>query len=118
MCERYNCGTCKGELKKPYAFGKFCAFGVDGEVRHDTHPSDLHPCSRGEAIVASAVAEVEFDVDGSFVFAYHHGQCIGSLYKRNWDMDCAGNFCYECGLRLPTASELPQMYERWKEGQG
>jgi hypothetical protein len=91
-----------------------------------THPADMHPCEHGEAVVATAIAAVEFYDDCGESFADHKHDNIPyaqwALYEGCdvWELDShmRDNFCPYCGNLLPTADQLPGMYEDWKARQG
>jgi hypothetical protein len=114
----YNCNTCAMHDGK--AQDCDLNIGENAPYHHckfDTHPSDMHPCEHGKAIVATAIAAVEFEVGDNFIEARHHGHHPGICDKRTgeWWSQCTAKFCSRCGLLLPTAAELQQMYDRHKE---
>jgi hypothetical protein len=108
---KYNCGTCalNDELG--------CTIHVIDELTagESTHPSDMHPCEHGKAVVATAIAAITFRKVDDFVMADHddHLHSIGSNYNNEgWKVQERYGFCIVCGLRLPTTVELEQMYDR------
>lgn len=117
----HNCGTC-------WHLGKTCWPDRNAPEHWSSHPSDMHPCdAHGEPVVATAVAGVEFDFFDGDLGAYH--QDAGEKYPASqWVYDegrwqnleegfdvARWKFCPICGLRLPTASQLPEIYQGWKE---
>jgi hypothetical protein len=91
----------------------------DVGMRYDNHPSDMHPCERGEPIVASAIATIRFSKDGRSAIHECNGNITANYRigtKDQWlkAVDY-GSYCQECGLKLPTVEQIAEMYEWWKE---
>jgi hypothetical protein len=113
----HNCGTCArwSDTKNGCRLKK--------EDCWNDHPAYNRPCPHGKPVVASAVAGVEFEVlpRGVDVIGHHaHGGISYATWTR-WDGmehfrdDHEEKFCSECGLRMPTAQEVAQMYEAWRD---
>jgi hypothetical protein len=120
MCN-YNCGTCA------YREDGFCANEIaqDVECRWDEEPQHLHPCEHGKPVVASAIAGVEFEVNrfGELI-AWHRcgsGEQIYSMHTdegwSKWGSPWGWKGCPHCLQLLPTADQLPAMYDQWKKEQ-
>jgi hypothetical protein len=125
----HNCGTCK---KK----GKTCFPNKNAPEHWSIHPSDMHPCDDGgEAVVASAVAQPVFWVNCAGLVFADVGEHITAFRDQlgkwtEWlEVSKAGPNGIlgerlpwlrfdDCGLLLPTAAQLPEMYRRWKEEHG
>ena len=112
------CGVGNDESMHCHAEG---VMEVDEQIRFDTEPQHMHPCSQGEAMVATAIAGVEFF--GKDLARHFCGkeQTIAMWTKRNGKWKAytlahrATKFCTECGKALPAADQLPAMYEAWKQ---
>jgi hypothetical protein len=139
----HNCGTCT--KCKPHirecddGDGHYDVWedGVECAEYHDemesTHPSDLHPCAHGEAVVAIAVAQPKFWVnqhgivfadigDHLTAFCDHAGKWTEWHFTEGSGPDGKivqwvrwMKFAPESGELLPTAAQLPEMYERWQQ---
>jgi hypothetical protein len=117
----YNCGTCKRNGMSGTA-GVQCQFMIENRVivqamRYDTHPSSMHPCPHGAAIVASAIAGYRFyKLPHGEVHAFHEHDGIvfhsAWLYggRTDWIAD-SGDFCTRCGLRTADVIQIAQLYE-------
>lgn len=127
----HNCGTCT-HCDQIY---DRCRNGeAPEEVRYDTHSSDLHPCAHGEAVVASAVAQPVFWVNCAGLVFADVGQHITAFRDQvgkwtEWhEVSKAGPNGIlgerlpwlrfdDCGLLLPTAAQLAEMYADWQARQ-
>lgn len=114
--DKYNCGTCTQMTASGHCFK--AKKGERGLLpRYDTEPQNMHPCEYDEAVVATAIAAVEFVESTSYVFAKHDGKNTAVCLKPKctWNLDNRNaKFCSECGRPFPTADQLSAMYEAWK----
>jgi hypothetical protein len=118
--DKYNCGTCAKQNDCP-----LFSWETKGDKQFSTLPQHMHPCEHGQPVVATAIAAVEFADDAygdGDTCAFH--KCIDDCSNvaamtpgKEWTTYPGENYCQMCGLRLPTAEQLPAMYEAWKKEQ-
>jgi hypothetical protein len=114
----HNCGTCQKEDAGCACYEPSCEDGH--EMQWSQNVCDQHPCAHGEAVVASAVAGVEFGKHEPIGIVYAHHvhdgwhKYLWTLQEGGWFIMSTAKYCEDCGLLLPTIAQLPEMYERWQ----